>query len=233
MNLIEPRSVVDVGCGLGTWLSVFREQGVDDVIGVDGEYVRTELLQIPSENFLRYDLTRALILDRTFDLVVSLEVAEHLPSNSAEAFVESLTLLGPVILFSAAIPRQGGANHVNEQWPEYWIQLFDSRGYACLDPIRPHIWLKEDIEPWYIQNAFLYVERAYLESNQALKAVQPDDLSYPLSIVHRRLYLELARSSDVKRIGIKASLRGLVWGIKTALENAGRNDTLQHLPPDR
>src|SRR5262245_44009168 len=108
LEFVRPRSVIDVGCGLGTWLAVFREHGVEDVWGMDGDHVDREWLEIPADRFLAHDLSQPLRLGRSFDLVVSLEVAEHLPPSCADAFVESLTRLGPLLLFSAAAPYQGG-----------------------------------------------------------------------------------------------------------------------------
>lgn len=107
MGLLHPRSVIDVGCGDGTWLSVFRRHGVREILGIDREYVTGEILEIPEKEFLPHDLRFPLSVDREFHLVVSLEVAEHLPGACAETFVDSLTHLGPAILFSAAIPLQG------------------------------------------------------------------------------------------------------------------------------
>src|SRR5919108_2535643 len=140
IDLFGPRSVVDVGCGIGTWLAAFREHGVADVCGVDGDWVERAALEIPVERFVAADLTRPLRLDRTFDLVLSLEVAEHLPPASADTFIDSLTRLGAAIVFSAAIPLQGGVDHVNEQWPEYWVERFAARGYEAIDGLRPRIW---------------------------------------------------------------------------------------------
>jgi len=135
-NLIQPGSVVDIGCGLGTWLSVFREEGVDDIFGVDGHGVKQSLLTIESQQFNHWDLRQRLELDRTFDLVVCLEVAEHLPAASARTLVKTLTGLGHIVLFSAAIPGQGGTKHINEQWPDYWANLFSEFGYRGIDCIR-------------------------------------------------------------------------------------------------
>jgi SAM-dependent methyltransferase len=119
LRLVQPEPVVDVGCGDGAWLSVFRELGVNHRFGLDGDYVDRRLLQIPQDQFSATDLSLPFRLPCTFDLAVSLEVAEHLPPQSAEDFVDSLTRLAPVVLFSAAIPLQGGTHHLNEQWPDY------------------------------------------------------------------------------------------------------------------
>ncbi len=108
MEMLDPRSVIDVGCGVGSWLSVFHELGVTDLCGVDGDYVDRSLLQIPQEKFVVRDLTKPFTLNRVFDLVISLEVAEHLPPASAETFVSSLVELGPVILFSGDGPATRG-----------------------------------------------------------------------------------------------------------------------------
>src|SRR5262245_41011182 len=99
---LHPRSVADIGCGDGSFLATFVEHGVDDVFGVDGEHVPKELLRIPAERFLAHDLTMPLHLDRRFDLVLSTEVAEHLPGTSAATFVHDLCALGDVVVFSAA-----------------------------------------------------------------------------------------------------------------------------------
>src|SRR5262249_37347034 len=71
LEFVRPRSVIDVGCGLGTWLAVFREHGVADVWGVDGDYVDRERLEIPAGRFLAHDLSQPLPLGRSFALVVS------------------------------------------------------------------------------------------------------------------------------------------------------------------
>lgn len=157
-KFLAARSVLDVGCGVGTWLKVFKEMGVDDVLGVDGDYVGAEQLQIPSSQFSAHDLGKPLDLNRRFDLAMSLEVAEHLPPQSAEGFIRSICAHAPVVLFSAAIPEQGGTNHVNEQWPAYWIGLFAECSFVCHDCIRPFFWNDERVEFWYAQNMMLFCQ---------------------------------------------------------------------------
>jgi SAM-dependent methyltransferase len=182
--LLEPRSVVDVGCGVGVWLSAFREQGVEDILGLDGAYVSRSLLLIPPDRFTECDLANGVSQSRSFDLVVSLEVAEHLPAGCADRFVRSLIGLGKVVLFSAAIPGQGGTKHVNEQWPEYWQERFASHGYQVVDCLRPRFWNNEAIPGCYRQNMFLFVEAAYLKGHAGLQEQLAMAGNFPLSAVH-------------------------------------------------
>src|SRR5688572_22196352 len=106
LRITKARSVVDIGCGVGTWLRAFEENGISDYVGLDGHHVNADRMHIPPDRFRPVDLTGVFRLDRTFDLTCSLEVAEHLPSQSAQRFIELLTTLAPAILFSAAIPGQ-------------------------------------------------------------------------------------------------------------------------------
>ncbi len=157
MEVVRATSVIDVGCGNGEWLGVFKARGVA-VLGVDGAYVDRSLLRIGAPEFVAADLTKPLPDLGRFDLCVSLEVAEHLPAKVAKAFVTSLTRLAPVVLFSAAVPNQGGVHHVNERWPRYWRELFGANGFICLDPFRPILWHNDAVQWWYRQNLFLCVE---------------------------------------------------------------------------
>ena len=188
LKYVQPRSVVDLGCGVGTWLSVFREHGIEDLCGVDGSYVNDEMLHIPASLFLPHDLTQTLRLERTFDLALSLEVAEHLPRANASDFVEDLTRLAPVVLFSAAIPWQGGVHHVNEQWPDYWETLFAQRGFVLVDCLRSDIWSLPGIKPHYAQNAFFYVASTALPRFPALQAAQASPGQLPRALVHPGIY---------------------------------------------
>ena len=193
LALVKPQSVIDVGCGLGTWLSVFEELGVKDVFGIDGDHVDRRMLQIPNERFTAFDLKKPIPIDRQFDLVISLEVAEHLPEDCAKTFIHSLTGLGPVILFSAAIPFQEGTNHLNEQWPDYWANHFNEDGYVAVDCLRKKVWQDDQVEWWYAQNMLLFCQKDYLASNPLLKEEFENTHPSQLSIVHPRKYLELIR----------------------------------------
>ncbi|MCC5830803.1 MAG: methyltransferase domain-containing protein [Phycisphaeraceae bacterium] len=183
----SPRSVIDLGCGVGTWLKVFAEHGIERIHGVEGTEVDPADLKIPVETFERYDLSRAYQRDQQYDLAMSLEVAEHIPPESADGFVDSLVGLAPVVLFSAAVPGQGGIHHVNEQWPDYWVSKFDTRGYRVIDAIRPRIWRREDLKGWYRQNMLLFVADQILESSEELKQERANTRMEQLNLVHPQI----------------------------------------------
>lgn len=181
----KPKTVVDVGCGLGTWLAVFKQRGAE-VIGVDGAYVNKDMLYIDKEEFFEADIENESVeaKGQRFDLAVSLEVAEHLSEKRSSSFVKDLTSLSDMVLFSAAVPMQGGTNHINEQWQSYWAELFADEGYVCLDCIRPQIWGENEIKVEYKQNILLYV-------NENAISRYPRLLEFYLSRRHDKQLLDI------------------------------------------
>jgi SAM-dependent methyltransferase len=211
MNLFYPKSVLDVGCGLGTWLRVFEEGGVIDYLGVDGEYVDKRLLKIPEEKFLAVDLQKQWSVNRKFDLVICLEVAEHLREESADLLVESLVSHGDTIVFSAAIPGQGGQYHINEQWPRYWQEKFAKHGFYYHDELRPLIWENSRVDWWYRQNIFTISREKSPDNALLMDAVHPelfrlvnDNASASMaSLVEGKQGLRLATTIFLKSIAFK------------------------------
>jgi SAM-dependent methyltransferase len=161
ISVLPMKSVVDFGCGEGAWLSVWAKAGAE-VVGVDGDYVDRQRLMVGADRFHAADLSRPIDLGRQFDLVQSLEVAEHLPAASADGFVETLTRHGPIVMFSAAVPGQGGEHHINEQPLEYWRERFRARGYVPVDYIRPQVAGNLQVQIWYRCNMLLYVDEERL-----------------------------------------------------------------------
>src|SRR5579864_3911534 len=104
----KPGSIVDVGCGVGSWLKCAQDLGVEDILGIDGDYVDRSRLLIDPVQFRALDLNERIEVDRRFDLAISIEVAEHLSFYRSETFVADLVKLSDVVLFSAALPYQGG-----------------------------------------------------------------------------------------------------------------------------
>jgi SAM-dependent methyltransferase len=148
-----PKSMLDVGCGTGTWLQAAIDLGVPHVVGVDGIIVEDQLF-MAKDKIEQLDLTMPFDLGERFDIALCLEVAEHLPDTSARTLISSLTNHSDLVLFSAACPGQPGQHHVNCQWPSYWQALFNDCGFVCEDSVRWKIWEDTRIEPWYRQNLF-------------------------------------------------------------------------------
>lgn len=183
VDLIKPNSVIDVGCGLGTWLNIFERNNVKKVLGIDGSHLNMKLLKINKEKFIPLNLEGKFNLSEKSDLVISLEVAEHISKENAKSFIDNICTLGDVILFSAAIPFQGGQNHLNEQKPYYWNYYFDNNGYKMFDVLRPIFWEDENVDWWYRQNIMLFSKNEKL--NIKLKKLKS---FYGMHIVHPILF---------------------------------------------
>jgi len=149
-----PRSVLDVGCGTGTWLRAAIDLGAGEILGIDGVPIAPEDLLFDARFFNNRDLTTYFDLGRKFDVALCLEVAEHLDEQFAPTLIATLTRHSDYVVFSAACPNQPGQHHVNCQWPSFWQGLFNEHGFACYDDLRWKIWDNEKIEPWYRQNLF-------------------------------------------------------------------------------
>jgi SAM-dependent methyltransferase len=190
IEALELKSVLDVGCGAGAWLREYGNCGVTDVAGVDGDYVSREQLLIPSEHFIGHDLTASFDLDRSFDLVQCLEVAEHLPKQSSETLIATLVRHSEKILFSAAVPGQGGENHINEQPLEFWRAKFAKHGYIPFDFVRGALKNDARVAPWYRYNVLLYVhESATRELPDSIRStrIAPDERIRDVSPLYYRL----------------------------------------------
>jgi len=175
LRLFKTESVIDIGCGRGAWLRAFEERGVRTIRGIDGDYVDRSKLLIAEECFSNADLSKPFEVPGRYDLAVCLEVAEHLPHEMAGNLVENLVKAAPAVLFSAALPGQGGTHHINEQMPAYWRRLFKRHGYVLLDPIRPEILTDRRIESFYRQNTVVYACEELIRNTPELDAYRMDE----------------------------------------------------------
>lgn len=182
-------SVVDFGCGVGTWLAAALALGVERARGIEGPWVDSANLADPRIDLVNQNLEQRVDAGEGFDLAMSLEVAEHLSADRAPTFVEDLCRASRRVLFGAAVPGQGGENHINEQWPSYWVALFAAHGYLPLDVVRTQLWGDATIPLHYRQNLLLYVHRSELD---AVKACFPAGVGEPprmLDVIQPELWL--------------------------------------------
>lgn len=112
---------------------------------------------------------------RTFDVAISMEVAEHLPKRYADRLVGLLAALAPTVVFSGATPGQGGMDHVNEQPHEYWITKFEARGFRyeleLTDRWRRQ-WEVDGVASFYHRNLMIFRRRALANQPLRLRAAQ-------------------------------------------------------------
>jgi SAM-dependent methyltransferase len=214
LSALDVDSVLDVGCAGGGWLSEWKQAGIADVFGVDGAYVETADLAIESERFMSADLARQFELGRTFDLVQSLEVAEHIDEAASDVFVSNLVRhAARFILFSAAVPGQGGEHHVNEQPYDFWRKRFAESGFSAYDFVRPRIAADNRISFWYRYNIILYVRNHYIADLDPIVSVTriPDGEPVPdISSGWFRLRRNIVRSLSAKNRDRLARLKARV-----------------------
>lgn len=185
---VRPRTVVDVGCGRGAWVSVLGEIAGCEITGVDGAHVDVAQLVIPRDRFIAHDLTLPLPDLGQFDLALCMEVAEHLPPDRANSFVADLCRLAPTVMFSAAIPGQGGTFHINERWQSYWVGLFANHGYGVADLLRPALWENAGVPFCYRQNLLLFSRSPELQGHAAT--------GMPIDVVHPELLRQVVAERD-------------------------------------
>jgi len=139
---LKCKSVLDVGCATGHWLKCFEEAGVK-VKGLEGSKFAFDHMMIDPANVEHFDLRKKYQPTHSVDLVISIEVAEHIEQLFVGNYVDVLTKHGASnIIMTAAAPGQGGEGHVNEQPAEYWVEKLQDAGY------KRNLQLEENIIHW-------------------------------------------------------------------------------------
>lgn len=218
-----PRSVVDLGCGAGTWLKAAADLGAKTVVGYDGVWNSQQNMVDARIRFNPVDLNQTIRSTEKFDLAMSLEVAEHLEPAVSENFVDSLAALSDVVLFGAAYLGQGGTHHINERLHSDWGAMFRQRGYAIFDLFRPLFWGKAGIDTCYVQNTFLYVNKAHPLYRELLGKGfhELENLAF-MNCVHPALYEVAKKRGRTLREKMNRSPGALLASIGKELRRAGR-----------
>ena len=164
--------VIDIGCGTGALLEALRDRGCE-VFGLEYSKAGLKYCHARRLEVAKFDLERDTFnYDRSFDVAVSMEVAEHLPEVTADRYVDLLTRLSPIVVFTAAPPGQIGTNHVNEQPPSYWINKFRQLGFEYAEELSKR-WRETwkaagDVEGWYYENLMIFQRAVVIK-----KGVEP------------------------------------------------------------
>lgn len=126
---VEFESFADLGCGSGAFCAPF--QATKDVLGVDFSVGAEKFNYLDPKNYLSADLSKPLNLNRTYDLVMSLEVWEHLLPECEQGYLDNIFALKPkTLIISCAPPGQWGRHHYTPRTGEEVVKIVSSRGYS-------------------------------------------------------------------------------------------------------
>jgi GT2 family glycosyltransferase/SAM-dependent methyltransferase len=126
VNELRPRTVLDAGCAMGFLVEALRQRGVQ-AWGIDISRYAVQQVNPDIQPFCQVSsILEPFPLPR-FDLIVCVEVLEHLPPEKVLQAVENLTRYADDILLSSTPFDFKEPTHLNIQPPEYWTNLF----YRC------------------------------------------------------------------------------------------------------
>jgi hypothetical protein len=164
-KVLDPIWLIDIGCGIGDYVKGFIERGVR-AEGVEGSENCTPFLVVPERLVRIVDMRKELIFlaDSMYDMVLCLEMLEHIEEEYADIVVSNLSSMTNKILTSAAPPGQGGHYHVNCRPKEYWVEMFSrykfTHNRSIVDAIRKEwepINHKKEMSAYY--KNLMYFER--------------------------------------------------------------------------
>ncbi|MFA5359944.1 MAG: methyltransferase domain-containing protein [Patescibacteria group bacterium] len=159
IKYFQPKSVIDIGCGVGIYLAEFKKNNIK-ILGYDGSPAAIKG-SLVGKKIKLYDLCKPLKLKLKFDLCLCLEVAEHLKKKYAKTLVNSLSELSNIIIFTAATPGQGpkSIGHINEQPHKYWQKLFEEKNFKLnkklTEKIRKEM-INKKVVWWITKNLMIY-----------------------------------------------------------------------------
>jgi glycosyltransferase involved in cell wall biosynthesis len=213
LDVFPANSVVDVGCGTGTWLSVFRDCGVETIRGYDVNDLPRKGYQVDKKYIVsKSDFSsKGFSIDFKADMAICLEVGEHLEERATDRLIKQLIKAAPVVIFSAAIPGQTGVHHINEQPPWYWREKFQNYGYVEIDFLRPILWADTRISWWYRQNITSFVNPNYIRNNQLAKKLStrfrklndPENLTPVSEWILKKHFMPIKNTMGTTDIGLK------------------------------
>jgi hypothetical protein len=214
ISIFPVRSSIEIGCGNAHWTRSLLSKQIDlDYVVADGPWNKLSDLLVDKRNFLEIDLTKKITLPKRFDILICLEVAEHVAEEFSENVIETLISGADIIIFGAAIPFQGGFGHVNEQWPSYWRKKFLDRKYVAFDLIRPQFWQDKEVHYWYRQNMFVYIHESNIGAMQKARSAEQElyKSNFLFDAVHPEKFAETASYSSISIKRLLPKLPSWAW----------------------
>jgi len=151
-RVVPIKSIIDFGTGPGAWLRAAHDCGIGQIIGIEKHYQ-------PKIDFEAEIISQDVCekVNRKVDLIICIEVAEHIHPEKSQVLINNLTECGDLILFGAASERQSGDGHINCRKQSFWSQQFFKKGYRLVDFYRSRFWNDPAVTKNYVQNTFLFV----------------------------------------------------------------------------
>lgn len=173
-NYLKVNSIIDFGCGAGTWCLAAKNLGVSMIYGIDSNSLSRAQSNDCTINYIQSDIGKKMPLLPKFDLTISVEVGEHISENDSDAYITNLVNASNIILFSAAVPGQEGLHHINEQPLSYWVKKFKKHHFELVDSLRGVFWNNSSVEIWYRNNIVFFAhEESVSWLTNALPKPQP------------------------------------------------------------
>jgi SAM-dependent methyltransferase len=121
-SALPPGTVLDIGCGPGTYVTALRSFGIS-ARGIDVDD------RVKGKEHLKYQSLFELSNEDRADIVLCLEVAEHIEENLADVVAHQVAgTVKKTLIWTAAQPGQGGIGHINCQPREYWEKKLTEQG---------------------------------------------------------------------------------------------------------
>lgn len=159
----KPDSVVDFGCGIGSYLYAAHQCGIKDLQGYDigGKHAKKYTEPVLHDRiYFDTDISKSMYPDKKYDIVLCIEVAEHIEPSGSFTLVSNLfhsTTRGKICIFTAAPPGQEGHQHINCKSKEEWDKIFYSfRMKECSYHTGEVIELWKDAPDYILNNLTVY-----------------------------------------------------------------------------
>jgi hypothetical protein len=124
---IAPATVLDAGCAKGFLIEQLRRRQVE-AWGID---ISDYAIGQAHESIRAFCKVGSITepFDRTYDLIVCIEVVEHMPPADAARAIANLCAHTDDILFSSSPDDFAEATHINVQPAEHWAEAFARQGF--------------------------------------------------------------------------------------------------------